>query len=102
MAEHQAVTVEWVPADLRCLVWRKAAGAVGEVGRLIVIGHDVANLAEGWGGPSDPANLYTAQEVVDAVGAELEAVRAERVLRPEETDEGLFHAVDNIVVAVRR
>ena len=126
LAEHQAVTVEWVladlrqwepparafelvavlylqpPADLRSLVWRKAAGAVAESGRLIVIGHDVANLTEGWGGPSDPANLYTAQEVVDAVGADLEVARAERVRRPVETDEGLFHAVDNIVVAVRR
>lgn len=126
LAEHQAVTVEWVladlrewepparafnlvivtylqpPADARALVWRRAVGAVGAGGRLIVIGHDAANLTEGWGGPSDPAHLYTAQEVVDAVGAELEVVRAERVLRPEETDEGLFHAVDNIVVAVRR
>ena len=126
LAEHQAVAVEWVladlrqwepparafelvvvpylqpPADLRSLVWRQAATAVADGGRLIVIGHDAANLAEGWGGPSDPANLYTAQEVVDAVGAELEVARAERVRRPVETDEGLFHAVDNIVVAVRR
>lgn len=126
LAEHQAVQVEWVladlreweppgrafdlvivtylqpPADLRALVWRRAAEAVAEGGRLIVIGHDAANLTEGWGGPQDPAHLYTAQDVVEAVGAELEVVRAERVLRREEAEDGVHHAVDNVVVAVRR
>jgi len=126
LAEHQAVEVEWVladlrewepparafglvivaylqpPADVRALVWRKAAGAVADGGHLIVIGHDVANLTEGWGGPQDPAHLYTAQEVADVVGADLEVVRAERVLRREEAEDGVHHAVDNVVVAVRR
>ena len=69
---------------------------------MIVIGHDAANLTEGWGGPSDPAHLYTAQEVVDVVEADLEVVRAERVLRREEAEDGVHHAVDNVVVAVRR
>jgi hypothetical protein len=40
--------------------------------------------------------------VVEAVGAELEVVRAERVLRREEAEDGVHHAVDNVVVAVRR
>ena len=71
-------------------------------GRLIVIGHDAANLTEGWGGPQDPAHLYTARQVADVIGGQLEVVRAERVLRREETDAGVFHAVDNVVVAVRR
>jgi len=126
MAEHQAVTVDWVladlreweppsrgfdlvivlylqpPADVRHLVWQKAAAAVAAGGHLIVIGHDAANLAEGWGGPSQRGFLYTPEEVAGAVAGELEVVRAERVLRPVETDEGLQHAVDNIVVAVRR
>ena len=126
LAEHQAVTVNWVladlrewepasrefdlavvlylqpPADLRRLVWSKAAGAVAAGGHLIVIGHDVANFTEGWGGPSQRGFLYTPDDVVETVGSELEVVRAERVLRPVETDEGLRHAVDNIVVAVRR
>lgn len=126
LAEHQAVTVDWVladlreweapsrafdlviilylqpPADVRGGVWRKAAAAVEPGGRLIVIGHDLANLTEGWGGPSDSMFLYTAQDVVDAVGEELEVVRAEKVLRPVEADDGVHHAVDNIVVAVRR
>jgi len=126
LAEHQAVTVDWVvadlrewespergfdlviilylqpPAEVRHLVWRQAARAVAEGGRLIVIGHDLANLTEGWGGPSQRGFLYTPDEVAQEVGSELEVVRAERVLRPVETDEGPRHAVDNIVVAVRR
>jgi len=126
IAEHQAVTVDWVladlreweppprefdlvivlylqpPADVRHLVWGKAAAAVAAGGHLIVIGHDVANLIEGWGGPSQRGFLYTPNEVARAVAGELEVVRAERVLRPVETDEGMQHAVDNIVVAVRR
>ena len=126
LAEQQAVEVEWVLADLRewapperafalvivtylqppdevrSLVWRRAAGAVAGGGHLVVIGHDAANLIEGWGGPPDAAHLYTAQEVVDAVGGELEVVRAERVLRREEAEDGVHHAVDNVVVAVRR
>lgn len=126
LAEHQAVKVDWVPADLqeyepparafelvvvlylqppadlRRLAWRKAAGAVAAGGRLIVIGHDVDNLTEGWGGPTRRGFLYTADEVAGEVEGELEVVRAERVLRPVETDEGPRRAVDNIVVAVRR
>jgi SAM-dependent methyltransferase len=126
LAEHHAVSIDWVladlqeweppalafdlvivtylqpPAGLRTLVWRKAAGAVAPGGRLIVIGHDAANLTEGWGGPQDPAHLYTAQEVADVVGADLDVVRAERVLRREEDEDGEHHAVDNVVVAVRR
>jgi SAM-dependent methyltransferase len=126
LAEHQAVTVDWVladlrewepphqafdlvivlylqpPAEVRSLVWPKAAGAVGKGGHLVAIGHDVNNLTEGWGGPPNRGFLYGTDEVVEAVEDQLEVVRAERVLRPVETDEGLRHAVDNIVVAVRR
>jgi len=126
LAEHQAVTVDWVvadlrewepperafdltlilylqpPAEVRRLVWRKAARAVADGGRLIVIGHDEANLTEGWGGPSHRGFLYTPDEVAAVVRPDLEVVRAERVLRPVETGEGPRQAVDNIVVAVRR
>jgi hypothetical protein len=66
-----------------------------------VIGHDVRNLTEGWGGPSCADFLYTPDEVAEAVAGELDVVRAERVLRPVEDEEGVHQAVDNIVVAVR-
>lgn len=126
LAEHQAVRVDWVladlqvwepparsfdlvivlylqpPADLRTRVWRRGATAVAEGGRLIVIGHDVANLTDGWGGPSHRGFLYTAEEVAQVVAEELEVVRAEQVLRPVETEEGFRQAIDNITVAVRR
>lgn len=126
LAERQAVTVEWVvadlrdwepperafdlvvilylqpPAEVRHSVWQKAARAVANKGRLIVIGHDVDNLTQGWGGPSHRGFLYTPDEVAAVVQSELEVVRAERVLRPVEAEEGPRHAVDNIVVAVRR
>jgi ubiquinone/menaquinone biosynthesis C-methylase UbiE len=126
LATQQAVEVKWVLADLReweppaeafdlvfitylqppaavrQRVWGMAARAVALGGRLIVIGHDSTNLTEGWGGPSEPANLYIPQDVVEVVGERLEVVRAERVLRPVEAEDGLHHAIDNIVVAVRR
>lgn len=126
LAEHQAVKVDWVladlreweaperafdlvvvlylqpPAEVRHVVWRNAMRAVATGGRLIVIGHDVENLTEGWGGPSHRGFLYTPEEVAGEVGEELEVLRADRVLRPVETDEGPRQAIDNIVVAVRR
>jgi hypothetical protein len=49
---------------------------------LLVVAHDATNLAEGTGGPSDPAVLYTAEEVLgDLDGEAFEVVRAERVAR---------------------
>jgi SAM-dependent methyltransferase len=125
LAEHHEVTVEWVAADLtewrpdpetfdlvavvylqppphlRALAWSIAAEAVAPGGRLVVIGHDSRNLTEGYGGPPHPDYLYTAGEVVAAVGAGFDVDRAETVLRPVETDEGVRHAIDNLVVVVR-
>lgn len=126
-AEHAGVEIDWVLEDLagwrspgprydlvmivylqvpaadRVPVWREAAAAVAAGGRLVVIGHDSANLAGGYGGPSSPAVLYTAAEVAGTVGGLLEIERAETVLRPVEDEDGvLHHAVDNLTVAVRR
>ena len=53
-------------------------------GALLWIAHDSTNLTEGTGGPSDPAVLMTAEDVLadlDAIGASYGVVHAGRVAR---------------------
>lgn len=51
-------------------------------GTLLVVAHDTTNHTEGTGGPTDPAVLYTAADVLDDLAdRQLETVRAERVAR---------------------
>lgn len=91
-----------IPAPGREQVWSSAAGAVRPGGTLVVIGHDSDNLTLGCGGPQDPAVLYQVDDVVSAVGDDLEVVRSEQVIRPVEDETGHHEAIDNIVVAARR
>lgn len=89
-----------VAADQRRPVLRAAARAVAPGGHLLVVAHDSRNLAEGVGGPQDPAVLYTAADVVeDLQGGPLEVVRAETVTRTVSTDAGERHALDCLVLA---
>jgi SAM-dependent methyltransferase len=68
------------PERLRAM--RHAFGLLAPGGTLLVVAHDSSNLVEGTGGPSDPAVLYTAEEVLgDLDGEAFEVVRAERVAR---------------------
>jgi SAM-dependent methyltransferase len=116
--------VDWVVADLRdyepdraafdlalaayfqvspevlALVLARAAAALAPGGTLFVIGHDLTNLTEGVGGPQDPGVLYT-PEAVSADLAGLRVLRAERVYRTVERDDGPATAVDTLVRAVR-
>lgn len=122
LAGHADVQVDWIVADLeqwlpepgaydlvlvvylqpppalREHAWRLAASAVAPGGKLIVIGHDSANLVDGYGGPQNPEYLYTAAEVVAVLGAPFCVERAETVLRPVEAEDCVHHAIDNIVV----
>ena len=50
------------------------------VGRSFLVGHDLTNVTDGVGGPSDPDLLYTPDDIVAELGA-LEVEKAERVLR---------------------
>ena len=51
-------------------------------GTLLLVAHDSTNIAEGTGGPQDPAVLMTAEDVLaDLSGLEVEVLRAERVAR---------------------
>jgi SAM-dependent methyltransferase len=87
-----------LPAAARRVAFRRAATAVAPAGTLLVVGHDITNPDEGWGGPSDPAVLYGPDDVVADVDA-LEIVKATRVRRSVPTDEGEKTAIDMLVRA---
>jgi SAM-dependent methyltransferase len=118
------VDVEWVVADLvdyspperafelviafylqvtagdRARILPAAAESVAEGGTFLLVGHDSRNIADGYGGPQDPAVLYTPDDVVaDLPGLEVE--RAALVERPVETPDGVRVALDALVRAHR-
>lgn len=99
---HDLVLIAYLqlPQERLAKVLGRAAAALAPGGTLLVIGHDLANLTEGVGGPQDPAVLYTAQSVVSALEG-LEIVRAGTVRRPVHTEAGERSAVDTLVRAVR-
>jgi SAM-dependent methyltransferase len=90
-----------VSPRLRAAVLARAAAALAPGGTMFVVGHDLTNLTEGVGGPQDPDVLYT-PEAVRAELPGLLVVRAERVQRAVNRDDGPAIAVDTLVRAVRR
>ena len=88
-----------LPADERRLVLGRAARALAPGGTFLLVGHDLTNLAEGAGGPSDPTVLYTPEDIVADLPA-LEIEKAERVLR--DVDDADRPAIDALVRARRR
>ena len=89
-----------LPEAARRAAFRRAAAAVAAGGTLLVVGHDITNPVEGWGGPSDSAVLYGPEEIVADLDG-LEPVKAERVRRPVQTDGGEKIAIDVLVRATR-
>jgi SAM-dependent methyltransferase len=89
-----------LPEASRRLAFRHAAAAVVTGGTLLVVGHDITNPSVGWGGPSDAAVLYGPEDVVEDLDG-LETVKAERVRRPAQTDDGEKIAIDVLVRATR-
>jgi SAM-dependent methyltransferase len=79
-------------------VLASAARAVAPGGTFLLVAHDSRNLAEGWGGPQDPAVLYTPEDVVPSLDG-LAVEKAEAVLRPVEEEDAT--AVDCLVRARR-
>jgi 2-polyprenyl-3-methyl-5-hydroxy-6-metoxy-1,4-benzoquinol methylase len=87
-----------IPPEERRLVLARAATAVSPGGTLLLVGHDLRNLTEGVGGPSDASLLYTPDDIVAELPG-LEIVKAERVLR--DVDDATRPAIDALVRATR-
>jgi len=87
-----------IPSAQRAAIHANAAAGVGPGGTFLLLGHDLTNLTDGVGGPSDPDILYTADEIAtELIGLEIE--KATVVLRDvvgQERD-----AIDTIVRARR-
>ena len=94
--------LQLVAADRRRAV-RLAADALAPGGTLLVVAHDTANLADGAGGPQDPAVLFTAGDLTEDLAAApgLVVERADRVRRPLQTADGVRHALDVLFRARR-
>jgi len=91
-----------VESALRSQVLRAAADAVAPGGSLVVTAHDTRNAELGYGGPPDPAVLYSAGDVTsDIDGSGLDVQRAELVTRVVDTPDGTRNALDCLVVATR-
>ena len=79
---------------------RRAAAAVAPAGTLLVVGHDLLNLTEGYGGPRHAEVLFTPADVVAALNG-LQVERAERVRGPVLVDGDRVEAIDALVRARR-
>jgi SAM-dependent methyltransferase len=123
LAERRGLAVDWVRADatafragpvhdLVALLYLQlpeaelaralavAVGALAPGGTLLVVGHDLANLDGGHGGPRNPLVLMTAEAVLPHLDG-LRVERAGRVFRPVPLDDGEAVAVDTLVRARR-
>lgn len=85
-----------IAPDGRRHVLEKASAALAPGGTFVLVGHDLRNLTDGVGGPSDPALLSTPDEIAGELRG-LEIVKAERVLRDVHGEER--DAIDNLVRA---
>jgi SAM-dependent methyltransferase len=83
-----------VPPAQRRAALAVAASATAPGGSLLVVAHDLRNLQDGVGGPSDPSRLWTPEEV-DVPGF----VPARRGTAVRHTDAG--DALDTVVRLVR-
>jgi hypothetical protein len=86
-----------LPTEVRHRVFALMAKSVAVGGTMLVVGHDLSNLTEGYGGPQDLAVLYGPDDVVADLDGILEIERAERVDRWVEGPEGEARAIDVLV-----
>lgn len=91
-----------LPSGARTVAVTNASRLLQPGGLLVVIAHDSANLTHGYGGPQDPAILYTAAEVVrdlESTGIQFDIEQAGTV---ERNVEGAGQPALDCVVRVRR
>jgi SAM-dependent methyltransferase len=99
--QFDAVVVAYLqlPVPDRTHAIRTSAERVTKGGTLLVVGHDATNLADGFGGPQDPAVLFTPDDIVTDLGEGFLIAKTERVHRPVDTPDGERIAIDALVVA---
>ncbi|MCL4434355.1 MAG: class I SAM-dependent methyltransferase [Actinobacteria bacterium] len=120
LATEKGLSVDWIAADLRewqppesaydlivslyvhmpppdlTRVHKKAIKALAPGGTILVIGHDLTNLTDGYGGPPFPEVLFTPEQIAEDF-QELVIEKAERAKRTVSTDEGERTAIDTLV-----
>lgn len=123
-AERRGAKVEWITADLRDylptaggydlvvvlyvhlpvaerrLILGRAAAALAPEGTILVVGHHLANLTEGVGGPQNPNLLFAPEDIAAELGG-LRIERAERVSRSVMVNGKDAIAIDALVRAVK-
>ncbi|MDY7105040.1 MAG: class I SAM-dependent methyltransferase [Actinomycetota bacterium] len=87
-----------LPAEQWAQVLATSVAALRPGGTLVIIGHDRSNIADGHGGPQDPAILTTPPEIVDQLGEAVTVERAEVLERQVDA----HVALDHLVRAVKR
>jgi len=99
-AEYDLVVVLYlhIPLVERRGVLGRAAAAVAAGGTFLFVGHDLRNLTDGVGGPSDPTLLATPDDIAAELSG-LNVERAERVLRDVSGESR--DAIDTLVRARR-
>jgi hypothetical protein len=85
------------PEDFEALL-RRSRGWLAAGGELFMIGHDVSNVEEGWGGPQYPEILWDVPVIVDWLEG-MTIVEAEVVNRPVDAEDGRHYARDALVRA---
>lgn len=91
-----------LPADQRRRAWARGIDAARPGGLIVVVAHAARNLAEGWGGPQDPAVLYDPDDVVAEVAGQPVDVDSALVgVRRVGTEDGPREALDTVVVLRR-
>jgi SAM-dependent methyltransferase len=89
-----------LPGPRRRLVLERAAQALAPNGTFLLIGHDLLNLTDGYGGPRDPAVLFTPEDIVAELPG-LVVERAERIRRTVGLEDGEAEAIDALVRATK-